>query len=83
MAEWVWMVSFTINEDGSLGEYHMEQIDLSMYRFDTAEKLRSQTGRGLFGTAEEAEGWAKVQTGRKSCGCNCSKVGGGCGRAHI
>ncbi len=82
MAEWAWMVSFTINENGSLGEYHMEQIDLSLYRFDTVEKLRSQTGQGLFETAEEAEEWAKMQTGRNSCGCNCSKGGKGCGCSH-
>lgn len=80
MAEWKWMVSFAVNEDGSFADYHVDQIDLTRYRPETAEKLRAQEGRGLFTSAQEAEEWAKAQTGRKSCGCSCGKnKGGSCG----
>lgn len=82
MNEIMWMVSFKINEDGSLSDYHIDQIDLNAYPPAVAEKLKAQLGKGLFEDQDEAKTWAKAQTGRKSCGCSCGKGGGGCGCPH-
>lgn len=82
MAEWAWMVSFVVNEDGSLGDYEIEEVNLDSYSVSVADKLRSKSGKGLFDNAEEARSWAEAQLGSKSCGCCCGNGGLGCGCPH-
>lgn len=82
MAEWAWMVSFVVNEDGSLGDYELEEVNLDFYNSTAANKLRAKIGKGLFTNAEEARMWAEAQLGDKSCGCRCGSSGKGCGCPH-
>ncbi|MEG6586274.1 hypothetical protein [Dendrosporobacter sp. 1207_IL3150] len=76
--EIVWIVSFEVDEDGSLQSYLIEEQDLSSYRTDIANSLRELIGKGLFYSHSEAEKWAEAQT-NSSCGCK-GKKGGGCCR---
>jgi len=78
----VWLVSFTVGEDGSLLEYFIEEKDLADYRRDIADKLIEKLGKGLFDSKQEAEEWANAQMTEPSCECGC-KTGGCCRKTNI
>ncbi len=79
--EMIYMVSFEVDENGSLKGYSIDEKDLAAYRADIADNLKSMFGKGIFHKKEEARQWAEAQIEAGASQSCCGKSGGCC-RQH-